>query len=115
MESFFLLLLIINLKVNFKIDRFFLKRLFRTFGKQLNHWRLINNTWNLACFQNFNEYTNDTILFQTRCFLHEGQEDVIEIHKQRYELIKLLRRHLKYFESHTSVVAGPWKYISPKI
>lgn len=81
-----------NLLLNFKKDRDILNRLLKTIRAQKRHWEFINTTRNISRFEAFNEDTNNTILFQTRTFLHENDLDVKQIHQQRYRIIKLLRK-----------------------
>ncbi len=89
----FLGLLLSNLRISIKIDRYLLKRVYRTINKQLHHWKDFKKSPNLAHYgKNTNTVnTQNTILFQTRCFVNEDSQDVKEIHQQRYNIIKLLR------------------------
>lgn len=86
-------LLLGNLRVNFKIDGFLFKRLRNTFKRQLRHWRFIKTTRQLQRFEVYDKSMENTILFQTRCFLWEEEGDVKQIHQQRYRIIKVLRQN----------------------
>ena len=91
-EVLFWGLMLSNLNVNLKFDRLFFKRLLKTYRAQINHWKFISTTRLLNRFETFQKSTSETIFFQTRCFQHENQEDVKQIHHQRYHIIKLLQQ-----------------------
>lgn len=80
-----------NLKMQTKLDRFLFQRWLKTYRSQKKHWNFIKTTRNLSRFKSFEPANKDIILFQTRCF-KENQQDVVEIHQQRYHIIKLLRK-----------------------
>ena len=80
-----------NLYGAVKWDRRLFSRLIKSYNAQSRHWKFINTTRSISRFEAYALPTGNTILFQTRCFLHENDDDVREIHKQRYRLIKLLR------------------------
>ncbi len=82
-----------NLRLNTKTDSFFFKRLLKTYKFQQRHWRFINTSRDIGRFEALETATDNTIMFQTRCFLHENTADAKQIHLQRYRLIKLLRKH----------------------
>ena len=86
-------LFISNLLVNFKIDSQLLSRLVRTYQLQNDHWKFINTSRPLSRFEHFEKASENVVLFQTRCFLHENDIDLKQIHKQRYHIIKLLRKN----------------------
>jgi len=125
--KFFLGLFLSNLKLNLKKDRYFFKRIFKTYKVQKKHWKFINTSRNISRFENFEKASENSIMFQTRCFLHEKDEDVKQIHKQRYHLIKLLRQHFpdtfmggfvpskvankNYSDALTNVPTAPEKYL----
>lgn len=126
--KFFIGLFSSNLLTNIKWDRHVIKRLAKTYRYQKRHWQFINTTRKIGRFEALNERTRDTILFQTRCFLHEDNTDVKEIHQQRYRLIKLLRREFperflggfvpsevakkKYKDALTNVPTAPEEYLN---
>ncbi|WP_298368895.1 glycosyltransferase [uncultured Lutibacter sp.] len=87
---FFISLFIGNL--TFKLDRNLLGRLYKNYVAQLNHWNFIKTTRKIERFENFEKPEVNSIFFQTRCFQHEEQKDVKEIHQQRYRIIKLLKK-----------------------
>ena len=89
--SFLLGILGSNLKMQTKLDRFLFQRWLKTYRSQKKHWNFIKTTRNLSRFKSFEPANKDIILFQTRCF-KENQQDVVEIHQQRYHIIKLLRK-----------------------
>lgn len=80
-----------NLRIQTKLDRFLFQRWLKTYRSQKKHWNFIKTTRNLSRFKSFEPANKDIILFQTRCF-KENQQDVIDIHQQRYHIIKLLRK-----------------------
>ncbi|WP_432409985.1 glycosyltransferase [Rasiella sp. SM2506] len=86
-------LFVTNLSLNLKWDRNPVKRLLKSYGFQKHHWNFTNAARTIARFENFENATTDTIMFQTRCFLHEKDKDLQEIHQQRYRIIKLLRKN----------------------
>ncbi|MGE5943261.1 MAG: glycosyltransferase, partial [Flavobacteriales bacterium] len=88
---FFYGLLLSNLGVNLKLDRLLFKRLMKTYKAQMKHWSFIKTTRSLTQFEAYNIPISKTVLFQTRCF-PEKSEDVIKIHQQRYQIIKLLQQ-----------------------
>ncbi len=125
--KFFLGLFLTNLRLNLNGDRYFFKRIFKTYNAQKEHWQFINTSRNITRFENYEEATENSILFQTRCFLHENDVDVKQIHQQRYHLIKLLRKHFpdrfmggfvpskvateKYGDALTNVPTAPEEYL----
>lgn len=84
--KFFLGLFLTNLRLNVKRDRYFFKRIIKTYKAQKRHWRFINTSRSITRFEAFEEATENTIMFQSRCFLYEKYEDVRQIHQQRYQL-----------------------------
>jgi glycosyltransferase involved in cell wall biosynthesis len=84
-------LFISNLLVQLKLDQRILSRLYKTYKAQLQHWNFIKTTRILSRFESLTQLEGSSILFQTRCFLHENEEDMRAIHQQRYRIIKLLR------------------------
>lgn len=125
--KFLIGLFLTNLRLNLKGDRYFLRRLLRTLKAQNEHWQFINTSRSIARFENYDEATKKVVLFQTRCFPHENDEDVLQIHQQRYHLIKLLRQHFpndfrggfvpskiateKYSDALTNVPTAPEEYL----
>lgn len=80
-----------NLRLNFKLDRYVFKRLTKQFRITIKHIQNSDYNRDIGRFDNYNKIsTGNTILFQTRCFPHENDLDVKQIHQQRYRLIKLL-------------------------
>ena len=125
--KFLLGLFVTNLRLNSKWDRYFIKRLMKTYKAQQKHWQFINTSRNIGRFESYESPIEESIMFQTRCFLHENDEDVKQIHQQRYHLIKLLRHHFpnkfmggfvpskvaneKYSDALTNVPSAPEKYL----
>lgn len=124
---FLLGLLTQNLSNSIKWDRQLIARVIKSYKKQLDHWKFVKSTRTINIFnKNLNEQ-NNKILFQTRCFLKESHTDVREIHKQRYRLIKLLRKEFpgkfqggfiasniskeKYPDAITDLPADPKEYL----
>lgn len=91
--KFFIGLFMVNLRINLKWDRKTLKRIKKTYNTQRKHWRFINTSRNISRFETFENANENSIMFQTRCFLHENDLDVKQIHQQRYRIIKLLRNN----------------------
>ncbi|WP_343763113.1 glycosyltransferase [Gangjinia marincola] len=81
-----------NLNVNLKFDREFVSRLARTVRLQKKHWDFIQKGRYIEQFETYHRSSENTIMFQTRCFPIDEQKDVQEIHEQRYRITKLLRK-----------------------
>lgn len=125
--KFFLGLFLTNLRLNLKWDRHILMRIFKTYKAQKRHWQFINTSRRITRFENHEVLSENSILFQTRCFLHENNADVKQIHQQRYHLIKLLRQQFpdnfsggfvpskianeKYNDALTNVPTAPEEYL----
>lgn len=115
-----------NLSIQTKLDRWLLQRWKTTWKSQQKHWKFIKTARKLSRFQSFTKAQKDLILFQTRCF-KENQQDVVEIHQQRYHLIKLLRKEFpkqfkggfieneffleKYRDAVSNVPSAPEEYL----
>lgn len=126
--KFFLGFFLTNLRLSLKRDRYLFKRIFKSYKAQKKHWRFINTSRSVTRFETFEEATTNTIMFQTRCFLHENDADVKQIHQHRYHLIKLLRQHFsdnflggfvpskiakeKYNDALTNVPTSPEEYLN---
>ncbi|MEO2059125.1 MAG: glycosyltransferase [Mesonia sp.] len=80
-----------NFGIQTKLDRLLLRRWKTTWHQQWRHWKFIRGARLLSRFQSFTKAQKDLILFQTRCF-EEKNQDIREIHQQRYHLIKLLQQ-----------------------
>lgn len=125
--KFYIGLIFSNLLVEAKFDRFFFKRIKKSIEKQLAHWKFINTSRNINSFDSFNNPNENIILFQTRCFLREDNKDLKEIHEDRYEIIKLLRKEFpqnfkggfitskivneKYSDAITNLKVDPESYL----
>ncbi|PHR14722.1 MAG: hypothetical protein COA40_00625 [Aequorivita sp.] len=125
--KFYLGLFVTNLRLNSKWDRYFIKRLMKTYKAQQKHWQFINTSRNIGRFESYESPIEESIMFQTRCFLHERDEDVKQIHQQRYHIIKLLKQHFpdsfmggfvpsrvannNYSDALTNVPSAPEKYL----
>ncbi|MFD2550395.1 glycosyltransferase [Bizionia sediminis] len=96
MSTFYKGLILSNLKLNIKPDRLLFKRLVHTYKAQLKHWNFILTARNLERFEDYTKPSNATVFFQTRCFTNENDIDVLQIHQQRYHIIKLLRQAFPY-------------------
>jgi|GEM_PF-1355755 len=118
-----------NLRLNFKLDRRLLNRLKDHFDKASRHIHDSRDNRDIKRFEDYERtLTDNTILFQTRCFLHEKDKDVKQIHQQRYRLIKLLRREFPqrflggfmsskivnelYSDALTNVPSAPEEYLN---
>ena len=125
--KFLIGLFLSNTILSFKLDRNVFKTLRKTVFAQKRHWDFINTTRNLDRFEDYIDGKDKTILFQTRCFLHENDIDVKQIHQQRYAIIKLLQKNYsdyflggfvpskiskeKYGDALTNVPSEPEKYL----
>ena len=126
--KFFLGLFLSNFRHKVKGDRYFFRRIFKISKTLIKHWKFINTSRNIGRFENLEKNISiNSILFQTRCFLHENDDDVKQIHQQRYHIIKLLRQHFpekflggfvsskialeKYGDALTNVPTDPEKYL----
>lgn len=125
--KFFIGLFLNNLWLNLKRNRNALKRINSTYNAQTRHWKFINTARNISRFETFEKTSANSIMFQTRCFLHENDLDVKQIHQQRYHLIKLLQEHFpnnfmggfvpstvannKYGDALTNVPTAPEEYL----
>lgn len=125
--KFFIGLFLVNLKLNLKWDRKLFRRIFKTYKAQKRHWQFINTSRDIDRFENFEKVIEGGIMFQTRCFRHENNKDVKQIHQQRYHLIKLLRQNFperflggfvpskvaneKYGDALTNVPTAPEEYL----
>jgi hypothetical protein len=93
--KFFISLIFCNLRISTKIDRLTFKRLFNCYKEQINHWNSFKSTRSIKEFEEIMPYSNNAILFQTRCFPHENEVDAKQIHQQRYNITLLLRDTFK--------------------
>lgn len=97
--KFLIGLLVSNLLISIKLDSYFFKRINTTFKKQIQHWKNHKKSSFLEAYENSNTKLENYIFFQTRCFSSESDHDVLEIHKQRFDIIILLKKHFKeYFK-----------------
>lgn len=87
-------LLISNLRLHLKIDRYLFSKFFSIIRKKLDHWYFVQNARLIDSFQSFSVDTELTVIFQTRCFARSEEPDVQEIHSQRADLIRILRKRL---------------------
>lgn len=121
--------LLSNLWLNIKWDRLLFSRLKTSYKITSKHIYSNRENRNIERFEKYKVQTEfQTILFQTRCFLHENQKDVKQIHQQRYRIIKLLRKEFpqrflggfvpsKIAEKHygdalTNVPTAPVEYLN---
>ena len=118
-----------NLALSIKFDKLFFKRLKTSYHSVSDHIEKSDENRILERFENFekNFGIGDSILFQTRCFLHENLQDVKQIHQQRHHLIKLLRKNFpdrflggfipskvandSYSDALTNVPSAPEEYL----
>ncbi len=75
-----------------KLDRNLIKRI-HVFKKKIISLKKINNIRPLSMFMKPIEVkeTSNKIFYQKRCFPHEPNEDIKDLHRQRYEIVKLLK------------------------
>lgn len=125
--KYFLGLFCQNIRLAWKFDGYFFSRIYREMMKQWKHWKFIKTTRLLDRFDSFEPFCNAKILFQTRTF-EETQSDVLEIHEQRYRLIRLLRKEFpdtfyggflprgiaveKYKDALSNVPSEPEEYLN---
>lgn len=87
-------LILSNLTIDLKPDRYFFNRLYNSLSKQQRHWSFIKTSRNINQFENnFSNFNSDLIIFQTRCFTNENNLELQELHQQRYHIIQLLQSH----------------------
>lgn len=92
-NRFYIGFLVTNVILNFKNDSYFFQRLKRGFRFIKNHWEFINTSRFITDFESYKAIDeSEKILFQTRCFQTEEEEDVVAIHSQRHQIIKTLRQ-----------------------
>lgn len=85
-------------KQQIKFDRLIFSRLSYYLKNNVNHWNNFINTRRLIDFNNYvNEDGNNKIFYQKRLFPNEIDNDTKEIHKQRIEIIRMLK---KEFSNH---------------
>lgn len=84
-------LLINTIVLNTKWNRQLLSRINNTVSINLKEWNYVKTSRQLANFNSLITPKSNVILFQTRCFPHENDEDVKAIHNQRYRIIKYLK------------------------
>lgn len=121
-------LLVTNVLLNLKADRYFFSRILKTIQQQKRHWKFINTTRNLQSFDTQpTSPENDYIVFQTRCFAHENEPELKQLHQQRYRIIRLLQHHFpklfkggfiasalvneKYKDAVTNLKTDPQSYL----
>lgn len=115
---------------NLKWDKRILKRVFNSLQKAHNHWRHIRTSRKISLFDSITKpiSSTQTILFQTRCFNSDTDPDVLAIHEQRYDIIKLLKKEfptlfkggfvtskmaeLKYSDAITNIPSDPVSYLN---
>ena len=115
---------------NLKWDRRILKRVFKSIQKAHNHWRHIRTSRKINLFDSTTKSipSKQIILFQTRCFNSNTDPDVLAIHEQRYDIIKLLKKkfptlfkggfvasnmsELKYSDAITNIPSDPVSYLN---
>src|SRR5690606_38795293 len=84
---------ITNLLINTKVDKNVFKRIYSSFSKLLIQCNNFKNTPDLTVYEKQPEApVNDFIVFQTRCFAHENDQELKQLHQQRYRIILLLRK-----------------------
>ena len=115
---------------NLKWDKRILKRVFNSLQKAHNHWRHIRTSRKISLFDSITKSisSEQTILFQTRCFNSDTDPDVLAIHEQRYDIIKLLKKEfptlfkggfiaskmseLNYTDAITNIPSDPVSYLN---
>ncbi|WP_338733333.1 glycosyltransferase [Mangrovimonas cancribranchiae] len=123
---FFLGLLLSRWRVYVKPNRNVFKNLYYHTKWVAKHWQFINTTRLLSQFEAFTMPKTEIVMFQTRCF-KEAHQDVINIHTQRYQIIKRLQREFpkrfqggfiasevantKYADALTNVPSEPLAYL----
>jgi glycosyltransferase involved in cell wall biosynthesis len=117
-----------NLRATLKWDRFLVQRLFNSYTKIKQQVESIRGQRLITQYEDFSKGEDDVILFQTRVFPNESQMDTQQIHKDRYRIIKLLRREFphqfkggfipsplareKYSDAITNVPSEPTRYLN---
>jgi glycosyltransferase involved in cell wall biosynthesis len=104
------------------------QRLFNSYTKIKQQVESIRGQRLITQYEDFSKGEDDVILFQTRVFPNESQMDTQQIHKDRYRIIKLLRREFphqfkggfipsplareKYSDAITNVPSEPTRYLN---
>lgn len=126
--KFYTGLILTNARLNLKGDRYFFNRILETFQQQKKHWKFINTTRKLQSFDvKPTSPEKDYIVFQTRCFAHENEPELKQLHQQRYRIILLLKHHFpdlfrggfipsklvneKYKDAITNLKTDPQSYL----
>lgn len=115
---------------NLKWDKRILKRVFNSLQKAHNHRSHIKTSRKISLFDSTTKSisSEQTILFQTRCFNSNTDPDVLAIHEQRYVIIKLLKKNfpklfiggfvtlnmseLNYEDAITKIPTDPISYLN---
>ncbi len=115
---------------NLKWDTQILKRVLNAVNKAHHHWNHIRTTRKISLFDSVSKSVSSekTILFQTRCFTSNTDPDILAIHEQRYDIIKLLKKNfpklfiggfvasnmseLKYSDAITNIPSDPVSYLN---
>ena len=115
---------------NLKWDKRILKRVFNSLQKAHNHWSHIKTSRKISLFDSITKSisSEQTILFQTRCFNSNTDPDVLALHEQRYDIIKLLKKEfpilfkggfvaskmseLNYTDAITNIPSDPVSYLN---
>ncbi|WP_223549279.1 glycosyltransferase [Aestuariivivens sp. NBU2969] len=81
-----------SMHANLKFDRFLVHRLLRVYKVQIREWKFVRRSRSITSFEQFERSNTNAVLFQTRCFPHENYDDTKDIHKQRYDIIRILKK-----------------------
>ncbi|MFD2698600.1 glycosyltransferase [Mesonia sediminis] len=119
--------LLTNIVKSLKIDSYLFKRLNKKLTYHKNQLSLLKNPRYINDYNNYSEANENIVFFQTRCFEDDSNNDVKEIHEQRYKIIKLLSLVFnnkfkggfiksklateKYSDALTNVPSEPHKYL----
>jgi hypothetical protein len=111
-----------------KFDRNLLSRL-GIFKKKIVSLKNINNIRTLDLFEKPINHKNEIkkIFYQKRCFPNEPNDDIKAIHLQRYNIVKLLKKHFnnifegglsdseivreKFLDARTNLSSNPSKFL----
>ncbi len=116
------------LRASFKLDSYLFKRLSKSLKGIQKHLSEHQLNRDISLFENYDlNIDMERVLFQTRCFPDNDNEDANGINEQRYRIIKLLRKEFpkhfnggfvpsdivnsKYAEAVTNVPTAPEDYL----
>jgi len=86
--------LIYQLQNSIKIDRMIISRILYAIRTYRRNYKALRENLDIKDYNNYSFGTENQVIFQTRCFRDDSQEDVKNIHSQRNEIITELKNVL---------------------